>query len=110
MVSFSFPSKRGEPRWPLVSTIFGERKVTDLFFPSFHRREQIIQSDDEGKSKERLDGGDELCDGNYDDPRDEGSKKSAYIRVDTGVAPGYVVSPHYDPILSASIMSFLHTL
>lgn len=90
-MSFSSPSKRD----------FGEIKVTDASFP-FLDANQKIQSDEEGKNEERRDGGGELCDGDYDNdnPRDEGSKKSAcHIRVDTGVAPGYVVSPHYDPIL-----------
>ena len=47
-----------------------------------------------------------LRDGDHDggDPRDGVPRKSAcHIRVDTGVAPGYVVSPHYDPILSKII-------
>ncbi|EJK48572.1 hypothetical protein THAOC_32620 [Thalassiosira oceanica] len=100
LVSFSSPSKRD----------FGEIKVTDASFP-FLDANQKIQSDEEGKNEERRDGGGELCDGDYDNdnPRDEGSKKSAcHIRVDTGVAPGYVVSPHYDPILS-KIISYSET-
>ena len=76
-----------------------------LPFSSLSRREKY-KSDEEGEGETRRESSSgELCDGDYDDgPRDGASRRSAcHIRVDTGVAPGYVVSPHYDPILSKII-------
>lgn len=36
----------------------------------------------------------------YVEPSLENNTKDAYVRIDSGVAPGHIVTPHYDPMLS----------